>query len=224
MGFHREGRTALLVKVIFHLELESRMDRMPARIPRPFMFFKPSFLFQIPTIYLAGILFAGFLLPRAGAQEKNEKSTLVIPPGQARPLASPAPGEKTPAPKERIASFFSLLAKDRVEDAYNDLVRGSIIEERKEDVETLKDRTQRALDSYGMIRRFEILEERTAGTSLIRFTCLSLNEDLPLRWRFYFYDSAKGWKLVDLRVDDGLVELFDEVARPARQPNAPQTP
>ena len=112
-------------------------------------------------------------------------------------------------PKESIAAFFHSLSEDRVDDAYAELVRGSIIAERKEDVDHLKAKTQKALDAYGKLRSYEILKEATVGTSLQRFTCLSLNEDLPLRWRFYFYDSAKGWKLVDLRVDDGLVELFD---------------
>lgn len=159
----------------------------------------------------AGVICA-FVHP-ASSQQMPEKSKLVIPPGHVRPLASPSPSEKILSPRERIDTFFSLLAKDRVEDAYDDLVRGTIIEERKEDVDKLKERTQRALDAYGMIRRYEILEERTAGSSLKRFTCLSLNEDLPLRWRFYFYDGAKGWKLIDLRVDDGLVELFEDAPR-----------
>jgi hypothetical protein len=44
-----------------------------------------------------------------------------------------------------------------------------------------------------------------------------LNEDLPLRWRFYFYRTEGKWKIVDLRVDDGIVELFDEVARNRRR-------
>jgi hypothetical protein len=135
--------------------------------------------------FSASALLCAFLFS-VSAQQTPEKSTLVIPPGQARPLASPAPGEKILSPRERIAAFFSLLSKDRVEDAYTDLVRGTIIEERKEDVDKLKERTQRALDAYGMIRRYEILDERAAGSSLKRFTCLSLNEDLPLRWRVFF--------------------------------------
>jgi hypothetical protein len=40
-----------------------------------------------------------------------------------------------------------------------------------------------------------------------------LNEDLPLRWRFYLYRSGNDGKIVDLRVDDGIVELFDDFAR-----------
>ena len=51
----------------------------------------------------------------------------------------------------------------------------------------------------------------------MRQTCISLNQDLPLRWRFYFYRSEGAWKIVDMRVDDGLVELFEEAGH--RQKN-----
>lgn len=151
--------------------------------------------------------------PAAAAEEAAKKSRMVIPPGQSKPAASPDPAERPRDPRERIDAFFALLSRDRVEEAYADLVKGSIIEEREEDVEGLKVKTQRALDAYGMIRHYEVLNELGVGTSLRRYTCLSLNEDLPLRWRFYFYQSARGWKLVDLRVDDGLVELFEEVGK-----------
>ena len=57
------------------------------------------------------------------------------------------------------------------------------------------------------------MDSLTVGEHLLRRTCLSLNEDLPLRWRFYFYRSGDTWKLVDLRVDDALVELFEDSAR-----------
>jgi hypothetical protein len=156
----------------------------------------------------------------AHAQNSTEtnKSRLVIPPGQTRPAATPDPNELQREPRERIDAFFALLSRDRVDEAYTDLVKGTIIEERKEDVTTLKDRTQRALDAYGMIRHYEVLNELSAGSSLRRYTCLSLNEELPLRWRFYFYNSARGWKLVDLRVDDGLVELLEEAGRPFAPP------
>ena len=77
----------------------------------------------------------------------------------------------------------------------------------------LKKRTQQALDNYGPVSGYEIVDEKTVGTSLLRRTCISLNSDLPLRWRFYFYRSEGTWKLVDLRVDDGLVELFEEAGR-----------
>jgi hypothetical protein len=93
------------------------------------------------------------------------------------------------------------------------LVKGTIIAERSEDVAALKTRTQTALDSYGPITGYEVVDEKVVGTALLRRTCVSLNTDLPLRWRFYFYKSEGAWRLVDLRVDDALVELFDEAGR-----------
>jgi hypothetical protein len=168
----------------------------------------------LSRLALPALLF--FLCSTAYSQNFTEtnKSRIVIPPGQSRPAATPDPKERPREPRERIDAFFALLSRDRVDEAYTDLVKGTIIEEREEDVTTLKDRTQRALDAYGMVRHYEVLNELTAGSSLRRYTCLSLNEELPLRWRFYFYNSARGWKLVDLRVDDGLVELFEEAGRP----------
>jgi hypothetical protein len=133
---------------------------------------------------------------------------------QAEAAGEPPSAAAPMEPRERIDRFFAALGRDRVEDAYQGLVAGSILMEKPEDLENLKTRTQRALDAYGVLRGYELLEERTVGTALKRFTCLSLNEDLPLRWRFYFYLNPRGWKLVDLRVDDGLVELFEELGRP----------
>jgi hypothetical protein len=142
----------------------------------------------------------------------------VFPAGRLHAQEAPAPAEAASTakiePRERIDRFFAALARDRVEEAYTGLVEGSILVEKPEDLENLKTRTQRALDAYGAMRSYEVLEERTVGTSLRRFTCISLNQDLPLRWRFYFYLNPQGWKLVDLRVDDGLVELFEELGRP----------
>ena len=109
--------------------------------------------------------------------------------------------------------FFLALKAGQVDSAYDALVKESIIAERREDVSDLKERTQRALDNYGPVSGYEVVDEKTVGSSLLRRTCISLNADLPLRWRFYFYKSENTWKLVDLRVDDGLVELFEEAGR-----------
>ena len=110
-------------------------------------------------------------------------------------------------------NFFLELKAGRVDAAYDALVKDSIIAERGENVSELKKRTQVALDSYGPMSGYETVDEKMVGTTLLRRTCISLNSDLPLRWRFYFYKSEGAWKLVDLRVDDGLVELFEEAGR-----------
>jgi hypothetical protein len=108
--------------------------------------------------------------------------------------------------------FFLALKAGQIDVAYDTLVKGSVIADRKDDVQGLKERTRHALDNFGPISG-EVIDEKTVGTSLLRKTCLSLNTDLPLRWRFYFYKSEGVWRLVDLRVDDGLVELFEDSVR-----------
>ena len=173
----------------------------------------------------------------ASAQDKTDdaKKRMVFPAVKARPTSSAsldqpamaltptaptptppplAPGPvKAPDPINVVESFFFALKGGQVDAAYDELVSGTIIADRKEDVTSLKTRTKQALDSYGPVSGFEPVETIEIGTCLRRHTCISLNQDLPLRWKFYFYRNASGWRLVDLRVDDGLAELFDDVAR-----------
>lgn len=160
-----------------------------------------------------------FSVSRLHAEEPgaDPRKRMIFQPGQteiATPVASPTPAAiNTGTPDEAIQAFFLALKAGQVDPAYDALVRGTVISERSDDVKQLKARTSQAIESYGPIAGFEKIGTLAAGNSLIRHTCISLNEDLPLRWRFYFYKGPSGWKLVDLRVDDGLVELFEEVAR-----------
>ena len=158
------------------------------------------------------------------AQEAKEKKRMIFPPGEVQPLmdkptAAPQPSLAKPkpeTPEESLAVFFQALAAGQVEGAYERLVKGTTIADRPQDVAALKERTLQALDVCGPFQGYEILEQRTAGQHLVRLTCLSLNSELPLRWRFYFYRSEGSWRLVDLRVDDGLVELFEDSGRRGR--------
>ena len=149
------------------------------------------------------------------AQKSSEKERLIFLPGAKEPGASPTP---TPArrldqPSETLDLFFLALKAGQVDAAYEALVRDTIIAARKVDVDGLKKRTKEAIESYGPIAGYELVDEKIVGTSLLRRTVISLNADLPLRWRFYFYKSEGSWRLVDLRVDDALVELFEESGR-----------
>ena len=153
------------------------------------------------------------------AQQDDAKSKggrMIFQPGSNEPIIAnpPAPTPRTVSqPTEVMNQFFQALKSGNVDAAYEGLVRGTIIADRAEDVTALKTRTKTALDNYGPVTGFEVVDEKQVGTSLMRQTCVSLNTDLPLRWRFYFYKSGGNWKRVDLRVDDALVELFEEAGR-----------
>ena len=161
--------------------------------------------------------------PILHAQEADQRKRMIFstttPDGQPVvsatpvPSASPEPAAKHPDPPAAITAFFLALKAGQVDAAYEGLVKNTIIAERKENVNDLKESTKKALDHYGPVAGYEVVDTLEVGTSLMRQTCISLNQDLPLRWRFYFYRSENVWKIVDMRVDDGLVELFEEAGR-----------
>lgn len=174
---------------------------------------------------LVAVLFASQALTLAQSPTPDSRKRLVFPPGSSEPLPTPAPtapgNPDSPVHQpsnaaEIIDAFFLALKADKVDAAYDALVKGTIIADRAADVTSLKERTKHALDSYGPIAGYEVVDEQLVGSVLFRRTCLSFNTDLPLRWRFYFYKSGGNWNLVDLRVDDGLVELFEDAARARR--------
>lgn len=156
------------------------------------------------------------------AQEPDQRKRLIFSTTRPEPDPSPAAApaahasptaaasEKHPEPAAVIENFFLALKAGQVDAAYDGLVKDTIIAERKENVTDLKTSTKKALDHYGPVAGYEVTDTLAVGSSLLRQTCISLNQDLPLRWRFYFYKAGAEWKIVDMRVDDGLVELFEE--------------
>jgi hypothetical protein len=122
-------------------------------------------------------------------------------------------------PAQAIAGFFTLVQKGQVEEAYEKLTKGSQIAEHEDEVKTLKTKTSEALELFGPVHGYEQVENKSVGMNLTRRTYISLGRDFPLRWRFYFYRSSSSWRLVDIRVDDRLTGIFDEVdEKPGQKP------
>lgn len=167
-----------------------------------------------------------------GAQEKpatNGPKPRTLPPGvkvadQAVPgktAQAPAIGEKVapPAvaskgPEEIARVFFAQLEKGDIDAAYGSLTRGSKIAERPEELRALKTKTKEAIEVFGTVRGYDLVERKLVGERLLRATYLSLGNEFPLRWRFYFYKAEDTWKLIDLRVDDKLTGIFEEPEEP----------
>lgn len=166
------------------------------------------------------------------AQEKpagNARQTLTFQPGAKVPdgpaPAVPAPEKAAAAvapktPGEIAKAFFSQLAQGDIDAAYVALTRGSKIAERPEELRALKTKTREAIDVFGAVRGFELVENKPVGERLVRATYISLGIEFPLRWRFYFYKADDVWKLIDLRVDDKLTGIFEEPeeVKPADKP------
>ena len=149
---------------------------------------------------------------KAAAAAKAAALAAEQPADAAPPAASPAVVTSTvpPEPAQIVRAFYALLGKGDIDGAYASLMKGSKIGERPEEVKTLKSKTKEAIDVFGAIHGYDLVDIKPVGERLMRATYLSLGHELPLRWRFYFYKAEATWKLIDLRVDDKLTGIFDE--------------
>ena len=151
------------------------------------------------------------LAAAAVAQDKPKPATPKPPvPTVTTRQDAPAPAA-VDAPIKMVADFFKLLEKGQIEEAYAGLTMGSKIIEKPDDLRVLKQKTKEAIDAFGTISGNELVETKPVGARLLRRTYLSLGSEFPLRWRFYFYNANNRWRLIDMRVDDRLTGMFDEV-------------
>ena len=162
---------------------------------------------------LLSVLFAAAPAPRA--QEKPVKSGLLepsksLPAAPAAPAPAPSTAGPITDPAQMAAAFFALLQKGSVDAAYASLTRGSRIAEKPEELKQLKTKTNEAIEFFGAVVGFDLVESKTIGARLLRTTYVSRGRTFPLRWRFYFYNPDGTWRLIDLRVDDKLTGIFDE--------------
>jgi hypothetical protein len=129
----------------------------------------------------------------------------------------PPPEQPKRTPDEIIATFFASLKADRVDAAYDTLKAEFAMADRGEnEAKGMRTQTQKALDAYGPVLGYELVREEKLGTHLMRRTYLLVGETLPLRWKFYFYQPADRWLLIDLRIDDAIAEWFENSAKPAK--------
>ena len=121
--------------------------------------------------------------------------------------AEPPPPEEL---TQMTGKFFDLLKKDKVEQAYDELLKTSKIKARGEDVVQLKQQTREALTSFGPVLGFELLEHRRKGFSLMQLIYFSWQDERPLRWRFTFYRPKDKWRLVNIQLDDQAIQFWDD--------------
>lgn len=157
---------------------------------------------------------------------------------QSPTKAPEAAPEGTVLPETQVGTFFGKLVEGRVDAAYDELLKGTKIDDNPKDVAILKTKTRDAIKAFGALEGYEITKVNRVGESkprggqhLVCYTCLSLGKSFPIRWRFYFYNptlkvAASGateaygvWKLIDIRIDDRLMDMFDEPA-PAAAPGS----
>ena len=128
-------------------------------------------------------------------------------------VAFAAAAAEPPPPEEltqMTSKFFELLKKDKIEQAYDELLKTSKIKTKADDVTQLKQQTREALTTFGPVLGFELLEYKRKGFSLMQLVYFSWQEERPLRWRFTFYRPKDKWRLVNIQLDDQAIQFWDD--------------
>lgn len=159
------------------------------------------------------------LVPTLARAQDKTKTRIVIQPGAVEPAPAAAViGTLDTSVVRLIDDFFAALKKREVDAAYAALTKNTKIAEKPDELSTLKTKTQQAIEMFGEITGSEQVDLKFVGGHLLSATYLSLGKELPLRWRFYFYKAGPGWKLIDIRVDDRLIDMFGEAASADQKP------
>ena len=66
------------------------------------------------------------------------------------------------------AAFFALLQKGSVDAAYASLTRGSKIAEKPEELRQLKAKTSEAIEVFGSVTGYDLVETKSVGARLLR--------------------------------------------------------
>lgn len=107
-----------------------------------------------------------------------------------------------PVYQTSIETFFTTLINGQVDAAYTKFLKGSLIEEKGEDVKNLKEQTSIGLNIYGKPLGFELLKQENYAASIVRMVYVLKCEKHPLIWEFYFYKPKSEWTLIRVLFND----------------------
>ena len=116
--------------------------------------------------------------------------------------------EPPPELTQMCSTFFNHLRDDKVSEAYVQLLQGSKIAAKLEDVSRLQDRTSEMIQSYGTVLGYDLVNAEFVGRNLCRMTYLTRSDVAPVRWRIVFYRSSDHWRVFNLQIDDAVMEFF----------------
>lgn len=152
------------------------------------------------------MLHAADTAPSSSALERVPRPNDLI---RLLPRRTPSPTQPVAEIKAQIDKFFNTLKAGDSTKAYEELLIGSRLGERKENVRMLIDKTDQAFGVYGKMTGVEVFDNYMIGANVSVTVYLMHLPAQPIRWRFVYYKPETTWRLIDLRVDDVLDDLIE---------------
>ena len=127
--------------------------------------------------------------------------------------ATAAPAPDAALPRDKVEAFFNTIIQGDAAKAFDTLLAGSSISaSRPEASYNLRHQLQTDLAGYGKPLAYDLVEEKTFGTSLVRLVYIFRLEKHPLTWEFFFYQGSRTWLPIDVHFNDKLdVYRYDRV-------------
>ena len=195
--------------------------------------FSPNLFFRSGAVFAAVFLIAlaGGIQAEAQAQDlsltppssTSTSSTMAPASAPSGPQGSPTyhdyaprPSHVTPNPTPppaeitaKIDPFFKGLMNNDVRTSFTNLLAGTKLAGRDDNVNALIDHTDQALALYGKMNDYEVYDTRFVGTRVVVVTYLAALQVQPIRWRFIFYKADKNWTLINLAADDSMEDILE---------------
>jgi len=107
-----------------------------------------------------------------------------------------------------VDTFFEQLANEDVETAINNLVKGTLLESKVQELNLVIGQLKNLPLIYGPIVEVELLEVKYSTESLLRARYLVKLRDYPTVFDFYFYNMDGSWTLLKFWFNDTIEALF----------------
>lgn len=105
--------------------------------------------------------------------------------------------------KAKLNNFFNDLSNNDMESAFNNLLFNSPLKERKDDLNNLKEQSERAIKIYGKFAGAKFVNGHYASDVYLRVRYIGMYEKYPMRWIFTYYKSPTlGWIVTNIKLDD----------------------
>ena len=111
---------------------------------------------------------------------------------QASP--SPAVQGQIPSPPDIAEAFLARVARGEVDEALDNLPKGTLWASQKAQIEMLKTQIKGALGLYGAHFGIEKVREKSYTPSIVRLVYVMKREHHFLVWNFYFYRPKDRWE------------------------------
>ncbi len=118
-------------------------------------------------------------------------------------LAAPSFAKAAPpeadVPAER---FFSALRAGDVAKAYSEVGRGTLMDQKKVEMQNVTNQTASMLQLYGKIVDWELMSEKAWSPSYLSRNYLVRTERGPIFFNLHLYRSPSGWVMVTFYFTD----------------------